>query len=46
MNAAEKLKRTNSFRWWKEVISLGGLKFNQAWVHERQTNINTHNYDL
>ena len=33
-NAVEKLKSTNSSRWWKEVKSLGGLKSNESWRHQ------------
>ena len=33
-NAVEKLKSTNSSRWWKEVKSLGGLKSNESWLHQ------------
>ena len=34
MNAVEKLKSTNSSRWWKEVKSLGCLKSNRSWAHQ------------
>ena len=39
-NAVEKLKSTNSSRWWKEVKSLDGLKSNESWLHQLLSDVN------
>ena len=46
MNAVEKLKNTNSSRWWKEVKSLGGLKSNGSWAHQLLSDVNPTFQDL
>ena len=46
MNAVEKLKSTNSSRWWKEVKSLGGLKSNGSWTHQLLSDVNPTLQDL
>ena len=46
MNAVEKLKSTNSSRWWKEVRSLGGLKSNGSWTHQLLSDVNPTLQDL
>ena len=45
-NAVEKLKSTNSSRWWKKVKSLGGLKSNESWPHQLLSDINPTFHDL
>ena len=45
-NAVEKLKSTNSSRWWKEVKSLGGLKSNESGPHQLLSDVNPTFHDL
>ena len=45
-NAVEKLKSTNSSRWWKEVKSFGGLKSNEFWLHQLLSDVNPTFQDL
>ena len=45
-NAVEKLKSTNSSRWWKEVKSFGGLKCNVSWPHQLLSDVNPTFHDL